>query len=166
MNNGYIKLHRKIINDEIFDNANLLKVWVWFLCKASHKERTVSVGLQSVELAQGQFITGRDSAAAELNMKPTTAWRYLKKLEKCGNLDIKSNNKFSLVTVEKWAFYQVQSHGSGQQNGQQMDIKWTSNGQQMDTNKNVKNEKNVKNYYSLSLEDRLQMAGVIRKETT
>ena len=97
MNNGYIKLHRKIINDEIFDNANLLKVWVWCLCKASHKERTVSVGLQSVELAQGQFITGRDSAAAELNMKPTTAWRYLKKLEKCGNLDIKSNNKFSLV---------------------------------------------------------------------
>ena len=161
--NGYIKLHRKIIYDEIFDNANLLKVWVWCLCKATHRERTVSVGLQTVSLMQGQFVTGRESAAEELGMKPSTAWRYIKKLEKSGNLDIKSNNKFSLVTVEKWDFYQVQSYAGGQQNGQQMDSKWTANGQQMDTNKNIKNKENEE-YYSLSLDERLKMLGVIGKD--
>ncbi|WP_171011444.1 hypothetical protein [Haloimpatiens lingqiaonensis] len=64
------------------------------------------VGRQSVPLEPGQFVTGRLKAGIELNMPPSTAWDYLKLLERSGTMNIKSNNKFSIVTIENWGKYQ------------------------------------------------------------
>ena len=61
---------------------------------------------------------------------------------------IKPNNKYSVITVRNWRFFQDSTPKREQQNGQQMNNKRTTNEQQMNTNKNVKNEKNVKNVSS------------------
>lgn len=141
MSNGWIKLYRGILESDVFQNERLLKVWIWCLCKASHKEHTQLVGHQLVTLQPGQFIFGRKAAAESLKIKESSLWRDMKLLEQLGNLDIKSNNKFSVITIGKWAFFQ----GDTPEVEQQMNNKWTTNEQQMDTNKNVKNEKNAKN---------------------
>lgn len=138
MQQGYIKLHRLLIGDDIFQNEKLLKVFIWCLLKATHKEREMLIGRQNVKLKEGQFIFGRNKASLELNMPASTLWDYMKLLEKRKTINIKSNNKYSIVTIEKWAIYQSKDNTSDNKS----DNKQTSNGQQMDTNKNVKNVKN------------------------
>ena len=103
---GWVKLHRKLLEATIFQNPNLLKFWIWCLLKASHKEHKERVGLQEITLHSGQFVFGRNKAALELDMTPSTVYKYLKIMEKEQLITIESNNKFSVVSIVKWEFYQ------------------------------------------------------------
>ena len=102
---GWIKLHRKILDNGIFTgDSDLLKVFVWSLLKASHK--THQVGVHTVNA--GQFITGRISASQELNIKPTTVRNKLNQLQDKGYIHLLTTNKFSVVTISQWSAYQVE----------------------------------------------------------
>lgn len=144
---GWIKLHRKILDSTIFDNADLLKVWIWCLLKATHDDYTQLVGLQVVELSKGQFITGRFKGAEELKLNPSTFYKYLKVLEKLNMIDLNSNNKMTIVTIVNWGKYQLDENETCQQNNNNV----TTKEQQSNTNKNIKNNKNINNIYSESL---------------
>lgn len=128
---SYIKLFRKLLNSPIFENEKALKIWIWCLLKATHKERLQLVGQQEVTLQKGQFVFGRKRASEELKMSESTIYKYIKLLEKLQMISIKSNNKFSVVTVEKWEEYQVEELKDNN--------KVTTKEQQKNTNKNVKN---------------------------
>lgn len=150
---GWIKLHRCLMEKAIFQNEKLLKVFIWCLLKASHSEHEQLIGRQKVTLQPGQFPTGRHKAAVELNMSPSTAWSYLKLLEANNTIDIKSNNKFSVVTVVNWGLYQTEDNKPDSKYDNIYDNKKTTNRQQIDTNKNDKNDKNDK--YSRQVYDLL-----------
>ncbi|MGX1262966.1 DnaD/phage-associated family protein [Rossellomorea marisflavi] len=135
---GWVKVHRKLLQSDIFQNEKLLKVFMYCLLKASHSEYKQLVGMKVVELNPGQFVFGRSKAASEMNMKESTVWMYIKLLEKLGSISINSNNKFSVITVDKWEDYQSQESDGEQQN----DNKITTKKQQNNTNKNLKNLKN------------------------
>ena len=143
---GWIKLHRKLKDSLVFDNPDLLKVWIWCLLKATHDDYIQMIGLQEVELKKGQFIFGRKVAANELKMSESKTYRLIKKLENMQNLNIKANNKFSVITIENWEIYQSDNNNNEQQSEQQMNNKRTTNEQQMNTNKN-KRTKEHKNIY-------------------
>lgn len=143
---GWIKLYRKLKDSLVFDNPELLKVWIWCLLKATHDDYTQMIGLQEVELKKGQFIFGRKVAANELKMSESKTYRLIKKLENMQNLNIKANNKFSVITIENWEIYQSDNNNNEQQSEQQMNNKRTTNEQQMNTNKNIKNNKNISIY--------------------
>ena len=64
---GWISLHRKIMDNPIYSNAFMLKLWIHCLMKASHKEHNQLVGNQMVKLEPGQFVTGRNALADEFN---------------------------------------------------------------------------------------------------
>ena len=98
------------------------------------------VGIKEIEVLRGQFIFGRIAAAKELNFPETTIYRYLKLLESEGMIFVKTNNKFSIITVVNWGLYQ----DGEDKNEQQVNNKRTPSEQQMDTNKNVENGKNLK----------------------
>ncbi|MBM7554832.1 DnaD domain-containing protein [Thalassobacillus pellis] len=145
---GWVKLHRKILHSEIFENEKMLKVFIYCVAKSSHKVTESRVGRQKVELEPGQFIFGRKQAASELNMNASTVRDYIKTLEEDGVITVESTNKYSVVTVENWAFYQ--SNGEEYDNKttaekHQDDNYSTSEGQQKDTYKNERELKEVKN---------------------
>jgi DNA replication protein DnaD len=164
---GFISLHRKLMNNPIWGDPNYLKLWVYCLFKATHQEHEQLVGNQMVKLQRGQFITGRNALAEDLNrgVKPKqqldnlTWFRYLKNLETWGMLNIKTTNKFSVVTIDKYEFYQDVFNKVEQGSEHQMNSKRTSNEHQMNTNNNVNKGNNVnkKNKYadfvSLTLEE-------------
>lgn len=146
---GWIKLHRKIRLNPIFNNLQLFRLWVICLTEATHKPYDQLVGNQMVRLEQGQFVTGRFDLHGTYNrglpkkehVSEYTVWRWLKTLEEGDFLSINSSNKFSVVSITNWGLYQ----SSEQENEQQMSNKRSTNEQQMSTNKNVKNVKNDKN---------------------
>lgn len=107
-NNGWIKLYRKLLQSPIFENEKALKVWVWCLCKATHVEREQLVGKQLVHLEKGQFITGREKASKELKMNGRTIYDYFMLLENLSMIHIKSNNKFSIISIVNWEEYQTE----------------------------------------------------------
>lgn len=149
---GWIKLYRSLLQSHIFENEKLLKVWTWCLLKATHCERIQQVGRQQVLLKPGQFVTGRHKASVELGLPPSTVWEYLKILEADNTINIKSNNKFSIVTVVNWALYQSEEENSDNKSNNTSNSKSTANRQQIDTNKNIKNDKNEKNNINISLQ--------------
>jgi hypothetical protein len=107
---GWIKLHRQILDCEFFAHPVGLKIWVWCLLKASSKKRFVSLkigkGCITVEITPGQFIFGRHKAEEELNIDGSTVYKWMKKLEEKGMILIVSNNQYSVITICNWATYQ------------------------------------------------------------
>ncbi len=153
MHHGWIKLHRKIRNNDIFNDLQLLRLWMICLTEASHKAHELLVGKQVAKLHPGEFVTGRFDLHEMYNsglkkkdrVSEITVWRWLKTLENGGFLNIKVNNKFSVVSILNWDIYQ----SNEQQIDQQMNNKRSTNEQQMITNKNgkeIKNEKNIDEY--------------------
>ena len=141
---GYIKLYRKLEESPVFQNEKLLKVWIWCLFRANHKDTETIVGFQKITLHTGQFIFGLLKASTELQVPKSTLHRYMKMLEKLGMIGIEPGTKFSIVTVENWAKYQTYSPESGNQKGTEIGNKRETSGKQVGTDKNDKNDKNDK----------------------
>lgn len=140
---GWISLHRKIMDNPIYSNAFMLKLWIHCLMKASHKEHDQLVGNQIVKLQPGQFVTGRFSLSDEFNkgakkdevISDRTLWRWIKNFEEWQMLSIKSTSKYSVVTVLNWNEHQSNDH--------QVSISCPSDVQEVSTNNNVNNVNNV-----------------------
>ncbi|MER3125044.1 hypothetical protein ABQG68_06450 [Bacillus pumilus] len=112
---GWIKLHRKIRSNPIFNDPQLLRLWLICLTEASHTEHDQIVGRQKVKLKPGDFVTGRfalmDMYNTGLKSKDRvkgekTIFRWLEQLQEMGYLTIKKTNKFSIVSIDNWAIYQ------------------------------------------------------------
>ena len=111
MQRGYVNLWRKLLDSDIFADPIRLKVFIWCLCKASHKERTVSVrigaGFETVKITPGQFVFGRTVAARELGLSASTVYRRVNALKRTGILNMQPNTHYSIVTICNWNRYQT-----------------------------------------------------------
>ena len=139
MAGDWIRLHRRIMDSQVWENDGLLKLWLYCLLKATWKPRWVSTKNGSeVWLEAGQFLFGRASAAKFLKMKPSSVRNRLEKLRSMGNVDIKSNSKGTIVSVCHWETYQSwdEDEGTGERTaeGQREDSGRTAGGQREDTN--------------------------------
>jgi hypothetical protein len=144
---GYIKLYRKLLCNPIFKNPYLLQLFVYCLLKANHSEGKAFYGADEIMLNPGQFVTGRFELSAALGGNASSTYKRLKRLESLTMIGLQSNNKNTLVTVLNWESYQIDKSDLDNEvtaNGQESNRKVTGKGQQSNTNKNVKNDKNVK----------------------
>ena len=148
---GYIRVYRKILENCIFDDPLLLKIWIWCLCKASYKEKDFIMGNQTIHILPSQFVFGRSKTAATLHIADSMLYRKIKLLEKMAMLELKSNNKFTVVTIVNWGIYQEIAVASEQQTDskrttdeQQTDSKRTASEQQMNTNNKENKDKKEK----------------------
>lgn len=145
MNRGYVKLWRKSCESTVFGHDGLWKLWCLCLMKATHQEIEIMVDgvLEPVTLQPGQFITGRYSLHYDYHQghikkryspkaAPTaiTLYRWLLNLQKMQLLNIKSHNKYSIITVCKWEQYQV--------NEQQVNNRRTSDEHKQTQSKHIK----------------------------
>jgi len=134
---GWIKLHRKLIEREWFDDANTLKVWLWLLCSANH-----DVGRwMGYEIPRGSLITSYDKMAKKLRLSPQKIRTVINHLKSTGEITSKSTNKNTIITICKYDTYQC--CGNVEQQTKQQ-AKQLSSNKQLTTNKNNKNNKNIK----------------------
>lgn len=141
---GYVKLHRQLLDSTQFADPIRLKIWIWCLIKANHKNRAVPLktgkGYVTVSVKRGQFIFGRNKASEELDIAGSTVVRHLEKLQAEKAVLIEANNQYSIITICKYADYQSIEEESEQPTDNQR----TTNEQPTDTNNNVNNDNNVK----------------------
>jgi hypothetical protein len=141
---GWVSIHRKIMNNPVWQNPNLLKLWMYCLFKASHAEHEILIGTQSIKLQRGQFITGRKALTEDLNkgVKPDQqlsekTWeRYMKNFEKWQMLSIEVTNKYSLITILNYDNHQGGSRKIGQESDHQLTNSCPPTYHQVTTNNN------------------------------
>lgn len=144
---GWIKLDRKMLESSAFDNSLYFKVFCWCLLRASTKDTSVKVGFKDIPLKAGEFITSYSRGSGELKMHPSCLRRVLLEMQNDNRIRISSKNKYTKISVVKWALYQVGDENL-KNNRQTTEEQPKNNRQTTDkrptTNKNNKNYKNEK----------------------
>lgn len=150
MERGFVHLWRKSLDSRVFKNAELWQLWTWCLMKASHKPQYCEIvtgkGRATVAVNTGSFVFGRNQAAKELGQKPSGLWKRCLLLQTLGNLNIQSNNHYSIISIVNWELYQFSESKSDSQSDNQV----TAMRQPSDTYKNDKNAKKKKKDFSSS----------------
>ena len=132
---GWIKLHRKLLDNPVtMKDADHLAVWIYLLLNASHNEHPALFKGEKITLKPGQLITGRKSIALTLHIDESKVERILKSLKSEQQIEQQTSSKNRLISITNWEFYQ--------QSEQQVNNKRTTSEQQVNTNKNIKNDKN------------------------
>lgn len=104
---GYIALHRKIEDSFVYQDSELLHLWIHCLIKANYIDRTIMFDGSEVSLKRGQFITGRKSLAKALKTTEQKIRSRLALLQSHHKIVLKSTNKYSIITVLKYDYYQA-----------------------------------------------------------
>lgn len=140
---GWIKLHRKLLDNDLWlaCNDSQKVAMIEFLLLANHKTQKIEMTDTLVEIQPGQFVTSIKSLAQKLNSTDRKIRTVIKKFEKYRFCVTKTTNKFTLVTILNWGFYQHPEI----ENDKQTTSKRQTNDKQTTTNNNDKNDKNDKN---------------------
>lgn len=93
MDNTWVKLYRKLGDNEVMRDPTALQVLIWLLLNVDKKT--------------GEFTTGRFIGAHELNINPSTFRDAIYRLKiKYKIIDTTSDNKKTVISLLKWAEYQ------------------------------------------------------------
>ena len=137
LSNGWIKLHRKILDcfiwqDKPYDKA---RAWIDLLLIAMHHDKKMLIDDEVVIIQRGSFMTSIVKLADRWGWSRNKVVRYLDMLESEQMLNTKRTPKGTLVTIVKYDDYQLS------------DVSCESTNESADEsqNKNIKNNKNVKN---------------------
>jgi hypothetical protein len=144
LDNGWIKLWRRVILNPIFKDDALIKCWVYCLLRANHETKDFLVNHQMVSCEPGEFVTGRYSANLELGWKSKKFERKVESLRRMGFLTKQTTNQYTKIKIINWSIYQGSNNNDDQLSDQQMTKGRPTDDQGVTTNKNVKNVKNEK----------------------
>ena len=140
MSAGWIKLHRKMTKSAWYSKPEYVATWVHLLMRANHKDGEWMCGNQIVKIKRGQFASGRKQLSAEIGITENKLRAIIHHFKTNQQLHQQAFSKYSVFTVLNYDDYQ----DSNQKNNQQTTSKPPANHQQPTTNKNDKNDKEVK----------------------
>ena len=103
MTSGFIKLHRKILEWEWFEDDKVFKLFVFILIKANHKPKR----WQGIDIDRGQFLTSLDKLAKGTGMSVQMVRTALAKLQSTNEITNRSTKRFRMITVENYSQYQA-----------------------------------------------------------
>lgn len=103
MDEGWIKLHRKFLDWEWFDNPVIVKLFLYMLLKANHAEDK----WHGVDIPRGSFLTGLLQLEKETKISVQTLRTCLSKLEKTKEINMQTNNQYRIITICNYDSYQT-----------------------------------------------------------
>lgn len=126
---GWIKLHRQILEWEWYSDNNCFRLFLHLLLKANHKEKR----FKGIELKVGSIVTSRDLLARETGLSSQQIRTALSKLI--------STNEITSVTSSQGTIIQIVSYEKYQVATNEITNEQPTNNQQATTNNNVNKEK-------------------------
>ena len=100
--NGHIKLHRALTEWGWYKDLPTCKLWLHVLLRANYK----ACEWQGIEIPRGAFATSYAALSAESGLTVKQVRTALDKLKSTGEITVKTNRHYTIVTVAKYDEYQ------------------------------------------------------------
>lgn len=158
---GYIKLYRKFVTWEWYDDINTSRLFLHLLLTANWKD----VEWHGITIKRGSKLTSRSKLAKETGLTEDQIKTSLNKLISTNEITKESTNKYTIINIVKYGDYQISGNDDTQQNTQQDNQpmpnnypnECQSNAIQIPTNKEIKEFKELK-------EDNNSLKEIINKQ--
>ncbi|HBC94354.1 MAG TPA: Replication protein O [Pelotomaculum sp.] len=164
MAEGWIKLHRKIIEHAFFQERRVFsrfEAWLYFILQANHADNKVLFGNEIIEVKRGSFITSKRKLCELFKWSNTKLDNFLNLLEFEKMIVQNSDTKKTALTLVNYDFYNNPNDTETDQERHENDTKTT----QKRTNKNEKNDKNKQqNKYSVGAREATDLLKTRLKE--
>ena len=131
---GWVKIHRKLLENPISSKPEYFSVWVHLLLMANHKPTSFIWNCKKQELKEGQLLTGLKALSRETGVSQGTLYRILKYLEREGQIKMQTTTKYTVITILNWEKYQENE----KQN--EMKMKWKCNENEKQNEKQTERE--------------------------
>ena len=144
MGDGWIKLFRRFLEWEWYDQTPMVRLFLHLLLKANYEDKK----WHGIVIKRGQLVTSFTNLSAETGLSIQVVRSCLDKLQSTGEVNKQSTSQYTIITVCKFADYQQVEESEQQTNNkpttseQQTSNKRVTNNQQQ--HKNIRN-KEIKN---------------------
>lgn len=141
MKNGWVKVHRKFEHKGYYKDSHYVHLWLHCLFRANFEPQEILHNGEIMKLKRGQFLTGRKALSRETGISESKVQRILKTFESEQQIEQQMFAKFRVISVLKYNDYQL----SEQQIEQHVNSTRTAREQHVNTEKERKKEKKVRN---------------------
>jgi len=101
-NQGWIKLHRRLINWEWYSDPNTFRLFIHLLLISNHTDNKY----KGIIIKPGQVVTGQDKLSIELGLSRQSIRTALANLKSTNDITIESSRKGSIIQVVNYGKYQ------------------------------------------------------------
>lgn len=129
---GWIKIHRKLLEWEWYDDYKTFRLFIHLLLKANHQAKNY----KGTKIERGQIMTGLKLLSEQTGLSMQQVRSALINLKSTNEITNQTSNKGTIIQIVKYKDYQVLTNKPT--NEQQTDNK------PITTNKNIKNDNNDK----------------------
>lgn len=146
MINGWIKIHRKMMEHWIYQNSHYFHWWTDLLMNANFEDKKILIKGNLYDCKRGQSLYSLDTWAKRWKVDKSKVRRFLQLLQNDGMIVIENVSVSTRITICKYECYQ------DERNADETEVKRKRNADetQMTPTKELKkdkNEKNEKNIY-------------------
>lgn len=138
---GYILIHRKLLEWEWYSSVNDTRLFIHCLLKANWKDGRFKGTL----IPRGSFVTSFNSLVKETGLTRQQVRTSLEHLKSTHEITHKTNYQYSIITINKYNEYQIDNTQSNQRltNEQQ-----TNNTNRIKEIKEIKNKESIKKVFT------------------
>ena len=142
---GYILIHRKLLEWEWYSSVNDTRLFIHCLLKANWKDGR----FKGMVIPRGSFVTSFNSLVEETGLSRQQVRTSLEHLKSTHEITQDTNHQYSIITINKYNEYQIDNTQSNKRitNEQQ-----TSNTNRININKEIKEiniKENIKRKYGM-----------------
>lgn len=147
---GFISIDRKIVNWEWYKDANTKALFLHLIFIANWKDGR----FKGYDIPRGSVVTSIAHLARDTGLTNQQVKTALKHLKNTGEITSTSTNKFTIITLVKYGFYQDTTPRSNKQANKQLTNKQQTTNKQLTTIEQYNNNNNNNNKNnSLSLRE-------------
>lgn len=140
MNNGFITLHRKILDWEWYDDLNVTRLFIHCLLRANHKDNN----WRGISIKRGSFLTSISTLSKETQLSISQIRTAIKKLKSTSEIASQSQAQYSVITMLQYDHYQANDKPIANQS--------QTNDKLVTTNNNENNENKKENTFNFKNE--------------
>lgn len=128
---GYILLHKRLLEKEYFNNSAAVHLWIFLLLNANYEEHRATLCGREVVIKRGQILTGRKKLSEKTGIPETTIERTLNVFQVGHQIGQQKTSKYRIISILNYDKFQKRTS------------KRTANGQQTDTPNKINNKINI-----------------------
>lgn len=144
-NNGHIKLFRQMLDWGWYSDTNTVRVFIHILLRANYKESEYL----GHKIGVGECVFGYNAWAETLGLSVRQLRTAIEHLKSTNEIRVRATNRFSVITVVKWEFWQIEEGLSDKRKTSQASGNKQTSDKQPTTSKEYKNTTTIPTIYDV-----------------